>query len=79
VGTLGHYFEVDFPQTNSLQDGEDALDRGEPVTISHRGHEKARLLPVQSAQEVANLSPIRPSAFGEAGGISPMCLATSGD
>ena len=40
----------------------EALDRGEPVTISHRGHEKARLVPVQSAQEVRK--PSADPAFG---------------
>lgn len=40
----------------------EALDRGEPVTISHRGREKARLVPVQSAGDVRK--PSSDPAFG---------------
>jgi prevent-host-death family protein len=40
----------------------EALDRGEPVTITHRGREKARLVPVQSAQE--SRKPSSDRAFG---------------
>lgn len=40
----------------------DALDRGEPVTISHRGREKARLVPVQLTQELRK--PSSDPAFG---------------
>lgn len=41
----------------------EALDRGEPVTISHRGRERARLIPVQLIQEEAR-KPSSDPAFG---------------
>jgi antitoxin (DNA-binding transcriptional repressor) of toxin-antitoxin stability system len=40
----------------------EALDRGEPVTVSHRGRERARLVPVQSAQDARK--PSSDPAFG---------------
>ncbi|MGO9261582.1 MAG: type II toxin-antitoxin system Phd/YefM family antitoxin [Bryobacteraceae bacterium] len=40
----------------------EALDRGELVTISHHGREKARLVPVQSTQEARK--PSSDPAFG---------------
>jgi len=40
----------------------EALDRGEPVTVLHRGRAKARLVPVQSAEEARK--PSYDPAFG---------------
>jgi prevent-host-death family protein len=40
----------------------EALDRGEPVTISHHGREKARLVPVQLTRETHK--PSSDPAFG---------------
>lgn len=39
-----------------------ALDRGEPVTVLHRGREKARLVPVETARETRK--PSADAAFG---------------
>ena len=39
-----------------------ALDRGEPVTILHRGKEKARLMPIEN--KIPKLHPSEDPAFG---------------